>query len=616
MIHRSRYCAHRRHELSVTLRTYLLVAALTACGRDSEIVRGPGSIREAAYVPNAPPRQLDVLMVIDDSVAVTGPWQFSNAVGVLVDALAAVDGGLPDLHVGVTTTDLGTSGSLDPSNPGPAIGQVGNGGCSGQGRDGQLLTSGAAVNGSFLIDESAGPKRRVRNYTGTLADTLRTMVRVGSGGCGFEQPLQAVRRALSPDRNIGFRRANAALAILIVADEDDCSFTDARLVDPAATELGPLQSYRCTQFGITCNEDITVVGPKSDCRPSTDTRYVEDPATTQSFLAPFPNITVGMLIGTPEPVAIHLRAPPGGGQPILALANSCRVPDGLPAAPGVRLAAFADTFGSRGVVDTVCASDVSQEVGRLAAAIQRSLGTICLDDTLLADTSFAEGAQLACEAHEVGAFSTAIPQRSRRVPMTATASRSSATPTRASRRRTTCASWFTARARPIRRTTSRFIAPRTERRVDDAIAHRQLPLNDRVRLQADERCASAPLPGRIRAGSASPPFSRASGALDSCAERQIRSRSHGASMRRHIAARSRCLRRSPAHRGAPTRDRAPARTSPPLRAGITRTDGRVTRLRTCPRRRCCFPPAEASPPVEVAARAAATAPARSPPNRP
>jgi hypothetical protein len=42
---------------------------------------------------------------------------------------------------------------------------------------------------------------------------------------------------------------------VIIADEDDCSVRDPALLGPDSQQLGPLQSFRCTQFGVVCDPD-------------------------------------------------------------------------------------------------------------------------------------------------------------------------------------------------------------------------------------------------------------------------------------------------------------------------------------------------------------------------
>src|SRR5690242_16667002 len=64
-------------------------------------------------------RNLDVLFVIDDSSGMDA-WQNAlvAAFPAFVDTLNQLPGGLPDLHLGVVTSDVGTMGA-DDSQPGP-----------------------------------------------------------------------------------------------------------------------------------------------------------------------------------------------------------------------------------------------------------------------------------------------------------------------------------------------------------------------------------------------------------------------------------------------------------------------------------------------------------------
>lgn len=294
-------------------------------------------------MPVTPNRDLDLLFLIDDSV--TTP-EFQNplamAVPALLDALD-VDGQLPGLHIGVATSDLGTTGSDDPDHPAPTIGQVGNGGCAGHGKDGELITSGAMVADPFVIDEvDAGGTRRT-NYQGTLEQVLPQMIRAGGGGCGFEQHFAAIRRALTNPRNAGFLRPSAQLGIVILADEDDCSFRTPRLV--SATEpIGALSSFRCTRQGVICNEPLDAAGIKTGCHAREDSEYIESLGPTLDLLRgtkPDPSLLSVLAIGPPvAPFELGPLTPPGGGEPRLDLYHSCnlRGPDTfLSTNPGVRI---------------------------------------------------------------------------------------------------------------------------------------------------------------------------------------------------------------------------------------------------------------------------------------
>src|SRR5690606_31495398 len=132
----------------------------------------------------------------------------------MIDVLGQLDGGLPNLHIGVVTSDMGTS---TPAGIGPSVGSGGTGGCAGTGDDGVLRTV-PGMTEAFLSDvDDEGT--RVRNFTGELRDVFGELAQVPYG-CGFEQHLAAMRRALEQPANAGFLRPEANLAVVILADED------------------------------------------------------------------------------------------------------------------------------------------------------------------------------------------------------------------------------------------------------------------------------------------------------------------------------------------------------------------------------------------------------------
>jgi hypothetical protein len=229
------------------------------------------------------------------------------------------------------------------------------------------------------------------------------MLLVGAGGCGFEQPLAATRRALQV--NDGFVRSEASLAIIILADEDDCSITNPAFFTHDESALGPLQSFRCTREGVVCDESLLEVGEKHNCRPNATSAYLEDPALTEHELhelKPSELVTLSAVIGEPSPVVIENR--PINGALQLALGHNCETPTptgGFRADPPVRMASLVKSFASRGSLETMCGLDYNPGLARIGMAIQRSLGIACLDTSKLADTLDAPGIQPACEARDV-----------------------------------------------------------------------------------------------------------------------------------------------------------------------------------------------------------------------
>lgn len=193
---------------------------------------------------------VDVLFVIDDSQSM-GEEQESLAreIPKLVRSLARGvvpgeedrDGVVParSIHVGVVSSDMGINGVPD----------IGN--CRGFGRDGMLLQA----------EGCGGPQGFVEyepDATGAgdadFAAEVACLTQLGTQGCGFEQPLEAMWKALSPSadqsfsretsghgnaENAGFLRPDSLLVVVLLSDEDDCSVPDSSR-ELFASELGEM----------------------------------------------------------------------------------------------------------------------------------------------------------------------------------------------------------------------------------------------------------------------------------------------------------------------------------------------------------------------------------------
>lgn len=203
--------------------------------------------------------KVDLLFVIDDSPSMAPKQNELKArFPQLIKLLDDFGKDNPaNYHIGVITTDLGS---------GPFT--LGGGQCRPGGRGGKLQPIGAAADatcvaptGGFnfisynqLLKDASGAPQSNLPPGQDLAKTFSCMASVGDKGCGFEQPLEAVYKAIhdKPAENHDFIRDDALLVVVWVTDEDDCS-ADANtdLFDPAKTgQYGALLSYRCTQYGI------------------------------------------------------------------------------------------------------------------------------------------------------------------------------------------------------------------------------------------------------------------------------------------------------------------------------------------------------------------------------
>jgi hypothetical protein len=270
------------------------------------------------------------------------------------------------------------------------------------GKDGVMQTFGQAVNAVYISDtKDAVTGAPSRNYTGDLATVFGNIAKgAGARGCGFEQHLAAVERALVNPANNGFLRENAYLGIIIIADEDDCSLKDFKLLaDDASSRntLGAVQSFRCTRFGVVCNQggqnsdQMNQVGTKSQCHPNDDSQFltkVNDFVTTlKAVKKNDPNkVIVAGIVGSVDQFAVELRTPPGEKTAIPALAHSCSYTDRNGqtevADPPIRIKTFLDQFPNRSTFVPICQKDLSAGLQQIGDLLKTVIGDPCIEGVL------------------------------------------------------------------------------------------------------------------------------------------------------------------------------------------------------------------------------------------
>lgn len=398
----------------------LALVGLTGCGLyfdhgDDDV--SIGQLEEVLVMPTMPTRDLDLLFVIDDSPSMLDKQtNLRAAFPHFMDQLATLPDGLPNLHIGVVTSDMGamaTDGTI-----GPAIGSS-VGGCMGAGKAGALQTFDELdVIGKFISDVEGPNGTRQQNYVGALRDAFSALAAAGASGCGFEQHLSAIHSALSPSNtaNAGFLRPDANLGVVILADEDDCSFSDVGLLGADATQLGPLQSFRCTRYGVTCDQggtspdEMNQIGIKAGCHASSSSPYVAAVGPYVEFLkglkADPAQVAVAAIAGQASPYEVELAAPSGSPQVIPTLAHSCAYTDGAAqtevADPAIRLREFASAFGARGAVETICQADLSLPLADIGLTMRGMMSPDgCLTKPLVDTSPDVAGVQPMCEVQEL-----------------------------------------------------------------------------------------------------------------------------------------------------------------------------------------------------------------------
>jgi hypothetical protein len=224
----------------------------------------------------APERQLDILFVVDNSPSMDPKQKaLANNFPRMIEALQKLEGGLPDVHIGVISSDVGAGGGEAGGNCGVVLGNQGIlwGNDPNQNPDNlnnkyatiKNIANGCGMgSGARWISDvqNADGLTRTKNYQGNLSDVFSCLAKsVGVNGCGYEHTLQSLRVALNPQKDVNeqnsdFLRRRAHLAIVIVSDEDDCSAnpnndTNDGMFGPRT--LGDTASLRCAARGHVCN---------------------------------------------------------------------------------------------------------------------------------------------------------------------------------------------------------------------------------------------------------------------------------------------------------------------------------------------------------------------------
>lgn len=355
----------------------LLLIPLTGC-----VEQRP--VSEPVWPPRVlspQPRKVDLLLVIDNSGGMEQQHQsFLRGFPKLLDALRAdvgAGGELPDLRVGVISSDLGAGDYALPS-------------CEEAGGDRGRLQVTPRLAGCTPPSDPwvafAGGQTNVPGCTGDAASCLHQAVRcighLGISGCGFEHHLESMLWALDPvrDTNPGFLRDDALLVVAVLGDEDDCSAARPELFDPADQRqdgpLGPLTSFRCFEHGIRCDiNDRHEEGPREDCVPKDDWLYP---------LSRYRELLVGLKGGAERVIVTAIAGPPtvsvGHDGPNPTLKPACQSQDGF-ALPAIRTGTLVRDF--RGPFLPICAFDYGPFFERLGRRIARSFDAGCLLDPLL-----------------------------------------------------------------------------------------------------------------------------------------------------------------------------------------------------------------------------------------
>ncbi|MFT3695475.1 MAG: VWA domain-containing protein [Kofleriaceae bacterium] len=357
------------------MRRFLFLTMLAGCpDRTISAIDPTQSKVEVKDIPAVPNKKADILFVVDNSGSMAEEQASLRAnFGTMMSVLQTLEGGQPDLHVAVVTSDLGTS-TTDGTNEGSKFG------CVGGGEAGAFRMT-PTVSGRFISDDGAGNK----NYTGTLEDAFSALADVGVKGCGIEQHLGSIEAGLTNVANTGFMRDDAYLAVVVIGDEDDCSLAHSGLFGSSSDP--DTVNYACTADGVECDDtpnDMQTPGVRTKCHPrTTSPKWTQSPQHYADFLKGLKDdprdVVAAGIVGDITPFAIEKNA-----SNVSILKESCTYsgPTGDQTAfPAVRTASFLEQFtlNSR---STICGADLKPAMTQIGALVKKLLVDPCFDQQL------------------------------------------------------------------------------------------------------------------------------------------------------------------------------------------------------------------------------------------
>ncbi len=323
--------------------------------------------------------RVDLLFVIDDSASMEEEQEeLARAFGAMARGLASGDldgdgapdfASIADLHVGVVTSDMGMFAAGPDGELLPRA-------CSAAGRWGGdgILRGGCGLARPYVEYEEG---RSVERF----ATDFACLARVGTDGCGFEMPLEAALKALTPSTselrfasdsvghadgvNEGFLREDSVLAIVVLTDEDDRSVGNTRFLEAITEEerftgtawLHPVARYAEGLAALRGDPERLVFAAIAGLPPELAEPFDPDVA-----------------LADPRMEIVYDAAESTGVVP------SCEAEGIGRATPPRRLVLLAREFGDRGQVHSICRGDYAAPLRLIAERVGEAVTrTWCAD---------------------------------------------------------------------------------------------------------------------------------------------------------------------------------------------------------------------------------------------
>ncbi len=378
-------------------------------GTDAGAVAACVSMGVVRPLVREPVHDVDLLLMVDNSGSMSEEQaslatELPRLVRVLSTGDRTGDGVTSDdfpavvsLHVGVVTTDMGVANFVVPTcTRSPQFGD-----------DGLLRTAGnAAIAGCIAVYPKFleyQPGISVQTIEQFGAD-FSCVAAMGTGGCGFEQPLESTLKAVTPStsattffggthghgdvENAGFLRPDSVIAVVLVTDEEDCSVAmgNEEIFNQSFSSPYPGDlNLRCFLYPETQWPVQRYIDGFKALRPDRESLVVFGAIT---------GVPLDLIPSTGSPNYSGILADPrmveavdtSPGTTGARLVPSCDVPGRGIAFPPRRIVEVAKGFGESGTVQSICQESFASAVDAVVSNVANALGG-CLPRALYPDAA-------------------------------------------------------------------------------------------------------------------------------------------------------------------------------------------------------------------------------------
>ena len=259
------------------------------------------------------------------------------------------------------------------------------------------------------------------NFQGSISDALSCIADLGTKGCGFEHQIASVaagagrrpgrdpvreRRLPARRRAAGHRAHHRRGRLLRPRRHRSLRSLAGSVTDP----LGPLESYRCNEFGHLCGgvppPRFTAATDLADCHSNEVNGKLIKIADFVSFFKSLKSNSDDVHRGGHHRASHALLGGAAAGDGLEhrhqnepRIVPSCQSSNGL-AAPSVRIKDFIDAFGANGTLESICEGDFSPAMARIGNLIAGRIRHQCVEGKLVDGDPAQPGVQPNCEVFE------------------------------------------------------------------------------------------------------------------------------------------------------------------------------------------------------------------------